>query len=315
MNRRLQCEVGVRPKQESRCEVFQRFKIIADSRDVARSVAISAVATAISVYAMVVQERSATIVLLGALVVLVTCGAMLQVSWAVRRLHRKQQETRDAAAAAERHYFTVLRRIQAAFEDREPYTRGRSRRIAFLARRIGEQMNLPPRQCQLLAMAGQVQDIGLLGVPDYILNKPSRLGTQEVNALQKHAEISSQILEPLTFLSEMLPAIGAHHERMNGTGYPRGLKGEEIPLPARILAVADAFDGMTHDRPHRPALSTMEALEELRRCSPAGFDPRCVEALAEAMNMRHLRAAHAAGAGSRSQPAPARVSALTQAAC
>ena len=99
-----------------------------------------------------------------------------------------------------------------------------------------------------------------------------------------------------------------HHERMNATGYPFQLEGDDIPLGARILSVADAYDAMTHDRPHRPALPPIEALAELRRCSPAGYDPDCVAALEEVLHLRHLRAAHAASGGNgRREVAPAEV--------
>ena len=276
-------------------KVARRLKLVAGAGEIIRSVGISAVAIALAVYAMVLQERSLTVVMLGGTILLIAVSTMLQVSRAVRQLHRQHQAARRAAMRAERHYFKVLRRIVAAVEHREPYTRGRSRRIAFLARRIAETMGLERSQCRLLGLVAQIHDIGLLAVPDRILNKPGRLGREEFRSIRKHPETSYRILEPLTFLAEALPAVRYHHERMNGSGYPFGQKREEIPLIARILAVADAFDAMTHDRPHRPTLPPVEALNELRRCSPDGYDPACVAALEEVLNARHLRAAHRAG--------------------
>ena len=123
-----------------------------------------------------------------------------------------------SSAEAEQHYFKVLRRVLAAIEAREPYTRGRSKRMGYLARRVGEQLGMDHDQCRLLDLAGQVHDIGLLSVPDRILNKPCRLGSAEFRNVQKHSEASFEILQPLTFLADMLPAIKFHHERMNGTG-------------------------------------------------------------------------------------------------
>lgn len=272
--------------------VFGRIKLIAGTGEIIRSLGISALATALAVYAVVLQERTLSVVVLGAIILLVAISGMLQVSRAVRKLRDEHRRTYQAAMRVERHYFKVLRRIMAAIEDREPYTRGRSKRVGYLARRIGEQMGLPRKQCRLLGLAGQVHDIGQMGVPDRVLNKPSRLGAAEFRTVRKHAEVSYRILEPLTFLAEILPAVRYHHERMNGTGYPEELKGEQIPLTAKILAVADAYDAMTHDRPHRAALPPIEALNELRRCSPAGFDSDCVAALEEIMNMRQLRKAH-----------------------
>ncbi len=288
--------------------MFRKIKLIPGAAEVVRAVGISTLAAALAVYAMVQNhERSVVVVAMGAIVLLVMISAMLQVSRAVRRLHLQHHEARRAAELAERHYFKVLRRVLAAIEAREPYTRGRSKRIGFLARRVGEQLGLDKDECRLLDLAGQVHDIGLLAVPDRILNKASQLGGAELRNLEKHPEESFRILEPLTFLAEVLPAIRHHHERMNGTGYPGGISSDDIPLTARILAVADAYDAMTHDRPHRSALPPVEAMSELRRCAPAGYDSDCVTAMEEIMQMRHLRRAHAASAPAEaSRPAEAR---------
>ncbi|MDY7011476.1 MAG: HD domain-containing phosphohydrolase [Planctomycetota bacterium] len=276
-------------KGEKSNKLFKRIRLVAREGEVARSTAISAVAIALGVYAMVLQAHNSGIVVLAAIVLLISAGAMLQVGRGVRQLHRKHLDTHESALRAEHHYFKVLRRIVSAIENRDPYTRGRSKRIGYLARRIGEKIGLDDYKCRMLDLAGQVHDIGLLSVPEYILNKPSRLGNDEFRTVKKHAEMSYRILEPLTFLTEILPAIRHHHERMNGTGYPNELQFENIPVTARILAVSDAYDAMTHDRPHRPALSTIEALNELKRCSPAGYDEKCVVALEEVLNMKHLR--------------------------
>jgi len=272
--------------------VFRNVKLIAGTSEIVRALGISAIAIALAVYAMVLQERSLTVVILGATVLLVAVSGMLQVNRAIRQLHYRQHQTQRSAMRAERHYFKVLRRIVSAIEDREPYTRGRSKRMGFLARRIGEQMGLDRVQSRLLAMAAQVHDIGLLAVPDRILNKASALGNEECRTVQKHPETSYKILEPLTFLSEMLPAVRYHHEKMNGTGYPFQKQQQDIPVMARILAVVEAYDAMTHDRPYRAALPSYETLNELRRCSPAGYDPDCVTALEEVLHARQLRVAH-----------------------
>lgn len=279
----------------------KRLRFIADAGELARSVGVSALAIALAVYAMVLQDQRASAAVLAAIILLIAAGAVLQVSRAVQQLRRKHDELSQAAVQAEHHYFEVLRRLLAAIEARDWHTRGRSERIGHLARRIGEALGLDDRQSGLLGLAGQVHDVGQLAVPESILNKPSRLGNEELRMVRKHAEQSYRILEPLRFLAEVLPAIRYHHERMNGTGYPFGLKGEEIPLTARILAVADSYDAMTHDRPHRPALPAIEAMNELERCSPAGYDPRCVEALEGVMSARPLREAHEAAESRESE--------------
>jgi HD-GYP domain-containing protein (c-di-GMP phosphodiesterase class II) len=271
---------------------LKRIKIVPDSAGIGRAVALSGMAIALAVYAMVMHERKFSVVLLGATILLIAIGAILQVARAVRLMRLQHDRLHVASQRAERHYLKVLRRILAAVEARQDYSRGRSKRIGGLTRRVALRLGMDSNQSRLLDLAGQVHDIGLLAVPERILNKPARLGGDEFRAIQRHAEISYRILEPLTFLAEALPAIRYHHERMNGTGYPFQLRGEAIPLAARILAVVDAYDAMTHDRPYRPALTPFDALEELRRCCPAGYDENCVAALEGIMNMKHLQDAH-----------------------
>ena len=140
----------------------------------------------------------------------------------------------------------------------------------------------------MLELAGQLHDIGLLAVPETIIQSYARFGVEEFRSVQKHSEASYEVLKPLEMLADVLPAVRYHHERLNGTGYPAGLKEGQVPLGARILAVADSYDAMTHDRPHRAAMSPLVAMRELQRCCPSGYDPECVEALAEIMNIPAL---------------------------
>jgi len=267
---------------------LKRIRLVADAGQVARPVAISAVAIALAVYALVTSHDHITTTVLAGIILLIATGAMLQVSRAVRHLHRAQEQVRTAAARAERHYFKVLRRLTSAVEDRQPHLRARSRRIGKLAREIAEHMDMDAPQARLLCLAAQVHDIGLLSVSERILAKPARLAADEFRAVKRHPEVAYRILQPLTFLAEILPAVRYHHERMNGTGYPDGLAGEAIGVEARILAVADSYDAMTHDRPHRGAIGPADVLSELRRCSPAGYDPRCVDALMQVLQETHL---------------------------
>lgn len=168
--------------------MWRRIKFVPGGIATIRSVGISAVAIALTVYAMVLQERTLSVAVMGAIVVLVATSAMLQVSRAVRKLHREQGEARQAALRAERHYLKVLRRMLAVIEAREPYTRGRSKRIGYMVRRMAEKLGLGSDSCQLLELAGQVHDIGLLAVPDRILNKPSRLGDKEFRRQEARRE-------------------------------------------------------------------------------------------------------------------------------
>ena len=133
-----------------------------------------------------------------------------------------------------------------------------------------------------------MHDIGMVAIPQQMVNTKARIDVQGFRQIKKHSEIGYEVLKPLESLAEVLPAVRYHHERMNGTGYPAGRRGDEIPLAARILAVADSYDAMTHDRPYRPAMMPMAAVQELRRCTPAGYDPQCVEALGEVMRLPQL---------------------------
>jgi HD-GYP domain-containing protein (c-di-GMP phosphodiesterase class II) len=126
--------------------------------------------------------------------------------------------------------------------------------------------------------AALLHDIGKIGIPENILKKPGRLTSKEQNVVKLHPYVGVQILEPIDILEPIISIIYYHHERFDGKGYLEGLKGEQIPLGARVLAVADAFDAMTSDRPYRRALTVAEAIEELRRCSGSQFDPSIVKA-------------------------------------
>ena len=188
-----------------------------------------------------------------------------------------------AADESERHCIEVLQKIIQFVEERDEYWKGHSNRVGRLAEQIGRRMDLPDLRCRQLNLAGQLHDIGVLAIPEAAL--PGKFSCEQFRAMTKHSEISYELLKPLQTTQAILPAVRHHHERMNGTGYPDGLAGEKVPLDARILAVADAFDAMTHDRPHRRAMTAFQAMGELRRCTPAGYDPACVDALAALMHV------------------------------
>ena len=193
-----------------------------------------------------------------------------------------------SAGEAEKHYVEVLGRIVKIVEARGAHWAGHSERVGQLARGMALKLGLGPEQADRMDLAGQLHDIGLLAVSEALLAQHGNFGSEAFGSVQKHSEASFQVLRPLDSLADVLPAIRHHHERMNGTGYPLGLAGDDVPAGARILAVADAYDAMTHDRPHRAALSPFHAMQELRRCTPAGFDASCVDALAEVVNLPKL---------------------------
>ncbi len=229
-------------------------------------------------------------------------GALAVLAWRlwrrVRLLRGHVFRHRAELAEAERHYFEVLRNIVRVVEGREKSTRGRSERIGRLAEEMGTALGLAEDRARLLGLVAQVHDIGMLSVPERIMQKAAHLAANEFQSVQAHPQIGHEVLAPLSFLTPVLGAVLHHHERMNGTGYPAGLAGQAIPLEARILAVVDAYEAMTHDQPYRPALAPPSAVRELVRCADDGFDRDCVTALARAV---HLDALLPAG---WSEPAP-----------
>ena len=176
---------------------------------------------------------------------------------------------RAAAAAAER----VLQSVMETQPDGEP-----SERIADIATRIARHFKLPKSEVERIRVAGLLHDVGTVGVPPEILQKPGPLTADEWHKIAQHPRIGQIIIEQASWLRQAMPIILHHHERYAGEGYPHGLQGNDIPLGARILAVADAYDAMVHDRPYKPRLDHDSALAELQRNAGTQFDPEVVEA-------------------------------------
>jgi diguanylate cyclase (GGDEF)-like protein/putative nucleotidyltransferase with HDIG domain len=173
----------------------------------------------------------------------------------------------------------AMESLSATVDARDAYTAGHSRRVQQLALAIGRELGLSQAELDLLGHAALFHDIGKLAIPDAILLKPASLTPEEWELMQRHADEGARIIDRLGFLNDAVPAIRHHHERFDGTGYPEGLKGEEIPLGARIIHVADALDSMLTTRIYRAARPASEALDELRRAAGSQFCPRCVTAL------------------------------------
>ncbi|MBI4499974.1 MAG: HD-GYP domain-containing protein [Gemmatimonadetes bacterium] len=159
---------------------------------------------------------------------------------------------------------------------------GHSARVRRLAVALARRLAVGEALLQEIAMGAELHDIGKIGVPDALLHKAGSLTPDERRRILEHTVIGEQILAPLLRDQPVILAVVRwHHERVDGSGYPDALRGEQIPLAARIVAVADAFDAMTSERPYRPARSRPEAVRELLRCSGSHFDPVCVRALLE----------------------------------
>lgn len=172
----------------------------------------------------------------------------------------------------------AMESLSATVDARDSYTAGHSRRVQRLSLAIGRELGLSQTELDLLGHAALFHDIGKLAIPDNVLLKPGRLTSEEWSLMQSHAEEGARIIARLGFLDDAVPAIRHHHERFNGAGYPQGIGGEEIPLGARIIHVADAVDSMLTTRTYRAALPLSETLAELRAGNGQQFCPRCVSA-------------------------------------
>jgi len=171
----------------------------------------------------------------------------------------------------------IVKSLVRGIEIRDSYTKGHSERVAFFAKRIAEEMGLKEEEVKAIYTAGLLHDIGKIGIPDSILLKPGKLSDEEYEIIKLHPELSYELLKHIDVLEDSLPGIRHHHERWDGSGYPDGLKGKEIPLQARILAVADSFDAMTSDRIYRKGIPKTEAVKEIKELSGKYYDPEVVE--------------------------------------
>ncbi len=194
----------------------------------------------------------------------------------------------DRAAAAvhncqlfeslERNFRTSIEVFVAALEEKDRYTRGHSERVAEFAEVTARELGLPDEEVDLVYQAGRLHDIGKLTIRAEELNKPAGLTHEEFNRFKLHPGFGEDLLKNIPAFRKLLPGIGMHHEKFDGTGYPRGMKGDEIPLMARIMSVADTYDAMTSHRAYRSALNHQVAMDEIRRCGGTQFDPSVVVA-------------------------------------
>lgn len=177
-------------------------------------------------------------------------------------------------------FLSIISALAAAIDAKDPYTHGHSRRVTYYGMVIAEGIGAAPEFIEMVKLAGILHDVGKIGIPESILGKASSLTDGEYRHIMDHTVIGAKILGSIDALKHVIPAIKHHHERFGGGGYPDGLKGEDIPLAARILSIADTFDAMTTDRPYRRRLSDEEALGELGRNRGSQFDPELVRAFA-----------------------------------
>ena len=180
-------------------------------------------------------------------------------------------------------YLGTIRALAAALDARDPYTAGHSERVSQMSVVIARQLHLPESEVAIIRLGALLHDIGKIGLADEILQKPTPLTPEEFEQIKRHPALGARILRQVSFLEPHLPIVELHHERPDGHGYPFGLRGDEIPLAARIVHVADAYDAMTSARAYRPARPLGAAVAELRLYSGTQFDPECVTAFTEAI--------------------------------
>jgi hypothetical protein len=171
----------------------------------------------------------------------------------------------------------VLHALSSSIDAKDPYTSGHSSRVAVLSRRLAERMGLAPAVVQRIYLSGLLHDIGKIGVPEHVLRKPGRLTDEEFAQMKQHPGIGARILGGIRQLEQVVVGIYTHHERLDGKGYPQGLKGDQWPIEGRIVGLADAFDAMTSQRPYRQSLALPGVLEEIKRLSGTQFAPVVVE--------------------------------------
>ena len=205
-------------------------------------------------------------------------GASARLRTQTEDLEARSHELVESSRELEATLLETIETLNAAVEARDPYTAGHSQRVRRVALAIGRELRLPPKQLGALATAALFHDIGKIGMPDSILTKPGRLDRAEATIMREHVVRGAEIVSRITSLRDSVPAIRHHHERWDGLGYPDRLSGTDIPAEAAIIAIADAWDAMTTDRPYAVALDVNEAMLQIRAGRGKQFSPVVVDA-------------------------------------
>jgi len=232
-------------------------------------------------------------------------SGVLEVNVLGDSLHQAAVAASDARRRLRQAYLQILEALVESLEARDEYTAGHSRRVGQYSSWIGRQMGMSAAEIERVQIGATLHDIGKIGIPDAILLKVELLNAEEFQIIKTHPDIGVRILERIDAFQEYLGAVGLHHENHDGSGYPRGLRGHEIPLDARIVHVADAYDAMTSNRPYRQRMPEERVRRILREHSGSQFDPAVIDAFfaspidSTASNLEKLNEALKANAASR----------------
>jgi len=214
---------------------------------------------------------------------LATTGSSLEVDALTRTFNSMMETVSAAEAETQCTYVGAIRALALALDARDPYTAGHSERVSAISVAVGRQLGLAAEDLDVLRLGALLHDIGKIGISDNVLRKPDALTAEEFELIKEHPALGARILRTVPFLTQHLPIVELHHERPDGRGYPHGLTADEIPMLARIVHVADAFDAMTSARAYRPALDSGYAVRELWRYAGTQFDAEVVQALVQAV--------------------------------
>ena len=232
---------------------------------------------------------------------LIVSGPVLYLVYKAYHLHvsRLQSQKRHAEDVSALHFRTI-QALALAIEAKDQTTHGHLARVQIYAREIGRDLKLTPAEQEALLAASLLHDIGKLAVPESIISKPGRLSPEEFEKMKIHPTVGAEILEQVQFPYPVVPIVRTHHERWDGAGYPAGLKGEEIPIGARILAAVDCLDALASDRQYRRALPLDEAMKVVEKESGKAFDPKVVEVIKRRyVELEHMAKTEGGAAGAR----------------
>jgi putative nucleotidyltransferase with HDIG domain len=194
------------------------------------------------------------------------------------------EEVQRAARENRELFISSIKALAEAIDAKDPYTRGHSERVAIYASAIARELGMPADEVERVRVAALLHDVGKIGIDDRIIRKPTALTEEEFEIMKLHPVIGASIMSPIPRLADVIPGMRHHHEKWEGGGYPDGLKGNEIPLLARVVSVADTLDAMTTTRPYQKAMEIDFVLNRIRQLSPSRFEPKIVDALLSAWN-------------------------------